>query len=243
MIISDLITQIETRVPPACSLPGDEPQFFGSDADLAGEVNHVITLMDYYPGLAITDTADLLILHHPPKLQPPLPAYVLHSGWDVISGGAADALADLFSLTNRKVLDKATRIGRVGILPYGPVSLKNFAEDVVNLLGLSSIRIAGVVSDNPSVEKIAVVSGFGLNPSLIRKASDKGADVFLSGDLTHPGAILARTLHLPVIDATHHATELPGLHRLCDLIISCGVSAEVYDTKIPWVENNYHDNC
>lgn len=243
MITADLITQIETRVPPACSLPGDEPKFFGSCADLAREIEHVLILMDYYPDLIIPDIADLLVLHHPPNILPPLPTYVLHSSWDIVSGGAADALADLFSLTNRKILDKTTGIGRIGSLPNGPVSLGQFAEHAANLLGLASLRIAGIESDRPSVENIAVVSGFGLNPFMIRKTSNRGADVLLSGDLTHPGAILARTLHLPVIDATHHATELPGLYRLGDLITSCGVFAEVYDTRVPWKEKNYHDNC
>ncbi|HJK77691.1 MAG TPA: Nif3-like dinuclear metal center hexameric protein [Methanocorpusculum sp.] len=242
MITADLIAQLETRVPPVCSLPGDEPQFFGSAADLAREIDQVSVLLDYYPGLPLPDPADLLVVHHPPKTLPSVPVYVLHSGWDIVPSGAADALADLFGLTNRTVLDKLTRIGRIGILPDGPVPLETFAGHAAELLGLSSLRIAGVAGDSPAVETLAVVSGFGLNPSLIRKASDRGADVYLSGDLTHPGAILAHTLRLPVLDATHHATELPGLYRLCDLITSCGVPAEVYDTGIPWEERMYHDN-
>ncbi len=243
MRTADLITQLESRVPPGCSLPGDGPQFFESAADLTKEIDRVLVLMDYYPGLTLPEPADLLVVHHPPKTLPPVPVYVLHSGWDIVSGGAADALADLFGLTNRTILDKITRMGRIGTLPDGPVSLETFAACAADLLGLSSLRTAGVVCDNPTVETIAVVSGFGLNSSLIRTASDRGADVYLSGDLTHPGAILAHTLRLPVLDATHHATELPGLYRLRDLIISCGVFAEVYDTGIPWKERTYHDNC
>lgn len=242
MIVADLIAQIEKSVPPIYSMVGDEPQFFGSSQTLHTDISKVTVMMDYYSGQIIPEDTEFLVLHHPPKAGiPPLPTYVLHSGWDAFPGGAGDALADVFELTERSLLDASTRLGRIGKLPDGEVSLDEFAKQVAKKLGRPYLQI---VSEIPgvSIETVAVVSGFGLNPSMIKLAKQKGADVFLSGDMTHPGAILAKSLKIPLIDATHYATELPGLYRLRDLIASFGVKSAVFDTSVPWRMKTYYEN-
>ncbi|MBC7097246.1 MAG: Nif3-like dinuclear metal center hexameric protein, partial [Methanobacteriales archaeon] len=84
------------------------------------------------------------------------------------------------------------------------------------------------------IDKIAIVSGFGLNPKMIKKVHEKNVKVYLSGDLTQEGAILAKNLGLTLIDVGHHTTELPGLYRLGELISHMGVEVKIIDTKTPW---------
>lgn len=232
MNLAELIAAIEARVPPELSLAGDTSGYLGPENALTQDIRRVILRMDYLPDQPVPGDDDLLVLHHPPVCPPPGPAYVLHSGWDIVPGGAADALADLFHLTGCEPLDRTAGIGRVGMREDGPVSLEEFVRETAEKLGIPYLRL--VPGKNPMVERIAVVPGFGLNPELIRTAGRCNADVYLSGDLTHPGAILGRHLGISLLDATHYCTELPGLYRLGTLITSCGVPAEIQDTRIPW---------
>lgn len=43
-------------------------------------------------------------------------------------------------------------------------------------------------------------------------------------------------MDLTLIDAGHHATEMPGLIRLREVIEDFGVRAELWDTGTPWSE-------
>jgi len=176
---------------------------------------------------------DLLILHHPPVVKPVIPSYVIHSNWDIILGGACDALADSLNIEVHDVFDSKLKLGRIGTLKDRSVRLPDFCEFVKERLGLNTIRVVNF-DENVEIDKICIISGFGLNPKYIEMAHEKGANVFLSGDLTHPGAIIAKNSGLVLIDASHHATEMPGLHRLRDLISEIGVDTEIIDTKIPW---------
>jgi Uncharacterized conserved protein len=176
---------------------------------------------------------DLLILHHPPATPPAIPAYVIHTNWDLLPGGACDALADALCIDTGGVLDEETGLGRTGTHHRGPVSLLQFVWDVMGALRVPEIRVVNFQKDR-MIEQVALVSGFGLNPALIRTAHERGADLYLSGDLTHAGAMLAKELGIVLVDATHHATEVPGLYRLGELLSGIGPAIHVRDTGIPW---------
>lgn len=242
MNAAELIALIEKKVPPFYSLPGDEPQRFGSCEKFQAEIHKAAVMLDYYPGIEIPEDTDFLVLHHPPKSGlPPVPTYVLHSGWDTVSGGAGDALADLLGLIDRHLLDTATHIGRIGKLPGNGIPLDCFAEFTADKLNRPYLHIVSGRSDQ-MINTVAAVSGFGLNPVIIKQAKQKGADVLVSGDLTHPGAVTALNSGIALIDATHYATEMPGIYRLRNLIASFGVETEVAESCVPWRTKTYHDN-
>lgn len=247
MKASRLFESIEKEIPLNLALSTDTIGFLGSEDILDKEIEKVLVLMDYLSLknldelekqniLNYTDY-DLMVLHHPPvdvKLE--YPVYVIHSNWDIIEGGACDALAHTLNINTNTVLDSKTGLGRLGSINNGPLYLEEFIDSVVKKLDLDHVRV--VNGDNTLINTIALVSGFGLNPHFIKMAHDKGADLYLSGDLTHQGAILARNLGIKLIDATHHATELPGLFRLGEIISHNGVEVQVFDSKIPW-KNRY----
>lgn len=219
------------------SLAGDPVGFTGpGDPDLI-EVEKVLVLMDYLPPAGpetiSSGASDLVILHHPPVREPDVPCYVIHSNWDIAQGGACDALAECLDIRTDGVLDEKTCLGRVGMIRDGPVPLIRFAREVMAKLHVPDLRIVNYRQDR-LIERVGLVSGFGLNPDLIQTAYERGMDVYLSGDLTHKGAILARNLGLVLMDAPHHATELPGLYRLGRLLGQLGVSVQVQDTGVPW---------
>ncbi|MDI6702117.1 Nif3-like dinuclear metal center hexameric protein [Methanothermobacter wolfeii] len=223
--IEEFVEIMNGIAPESLALEGDPVGYHGPDIS----VESALIMMDYIEG-AVVDGYDLLVLHHPPLLRPPVPYYVIHSNWDVADGGACDALAEALNLYPESLLDPATGIGRIC---SGDIYLDELLERVSGL-NPSSIRI---VNPAENIDRVAVVSGFGLSQEdLIIRAFNEGVSAFISGDLTHRCAVLARNLQITLVDAGHYSTEMPGLLRLRDIIEDFGITADILDTGTPWQE-------
>lgn len=254
MIAAELFKKIEDIIPLEMALKNDTVGFIGPGNPDEISIEKILVLMDYIPqselkffsnnlnpsinyNISYKDY-DLLITHHPPLMEPEIPTYVIHSNWDVIPGGACDVLVNELEMEIDDVLDHETGLGRIVSPLNRPISmgdLKNLIKEKLNVDSLKSV-LKPEFSKNPekTVNKIAIVSGFGLNPSFIKIAHERGAEVYISGDLTHHGAVLAKTLGINLIDVNHHASEIPGLYALAKLIQNFGVNVEIFDTGIPW---------
>jgi dinuclear metal center YbgI/SA1388 family protein len=79
-------------------------------------------------------------------------------------------------------------------------------------LSLKNLVTAGPIPSK--VSKAALLPGSGA--SYIPQAKARGAEILVTGDLTHHQALTARELGLGVISAGHHETELPGARKLKD---------------------------
>jgi putative NIF3 family GTP cyclohydrolase 1 type 2 len=70
------------------------------------------------------------------------------------------------------------------------------------------------------IESVAVLGGSG--GSFIEEVAARGADAYVTGDLSYHDALLAESLGLVAVDAGHAATELPSLSplatRLAELV-------------------------
>ena len=104
-------------------------------------------------------------------------------------------------------------VGRVGVLGH-PTALGALAADTVAGALATAVKTAG----NPDriVSRIAVVPGSG--SELVGAAADAGADVIVTGDVSHHRANEAVARGLAVIDAGHVATERPGVAKLYSLV-------------------------
>ena len=237
MRASDLFGEIEKKIPLDIAIKGDHVGYLGEIDPRDFDVKRVLVLMDLVSqhDADTTDynSYDLIILHHPPVKKPEIPVYVIHSNWDIIRGGACDALADLLNINTYDILDDETGIGRIGKISNEMSSLEIFIREIMINLKLQDIRIVNY-NRLHRIKKVCLVSGFGLQPNLIQKACDKEVDLFVSGDLTHKGAIIGKNAGIVLIDATHYATEFPGLCRLGEVIASIGPDVEVRNTSIPW---------
>jgi len=231
MLASELFKFIEQKVPLKLALKDDPVGFIGPGHPEKIEVENVVVVLDLIPGIVPEKVpeADLLVCHHPPLFTPIIPTYIIHSNWDIVQGGACDALAESLQLEVIDVLEKETGIGRICTTEY---NLEEFIRNVSKSIPVVNIRL--VNGNQNTLKKVAIISGFGLNPHYIKLASEKGADLLLSGDLTHPGSILARKLGITLVDATHHATEVPGLIKLCHFISKMGIKTDYLDTGKPW---------
>jgi dinuclear metal center YbgI/SA1388 family protein len=250
MNAAELFRKIEKIIPLDTALEGDPVGFMGTGNPEDIQVQKVLVLMDYihsseleFISKALNNLEinykdyDLLITHHPPLIKPEIPTYVIHSNWDLINGGACDSLAEILEIKVLDILDPETGLGRLGDF-HKPITMEDLETHIMEKLNIDSIKTVQTSkflnNSQIKIKKIAIISGFGLNPHFINIAHERGAEVYISGDLTHPGAILAKTLGINLIDINHHASEIPGLYDLANILEDLGIAVEVFDTGIPW---------
>jgi len=123
---------------------------------------------------------------------------------------------DLYSLENP---GPVYGLGRVGCLA-SPVSFREFAQKVKEVLGLSAARAGGSLES--TVKKVAVCGGAGarLWPAALRA----GADTFVTGDIKYHEAQEILAAGLNFIDAGHCGTESVVLPVLQSYLEKCCLS-------------------
>lgn len=224
MKLSEIIDFLDEKIPKSLALEGDEIGF-KTDYDLSQNIESIKIYMDLLPEDDGAFENTLIITHHPPLFIPKTPTYTIHSNWDIIDGGANESLAETLDLKVIGPFDKNTNIGRVCRAD------KKFVEVKKNILqNFNNARIVNSIDDEKIIEKIGIISGFGLkNPDYIKLAKTQNLDILISGDLTQETAILAKNLDITLIDLTHHESEVPGLYGLGDFMKELDINTEVID--------------
>ena len=139
----------------------------------------------------------------------------VHTAFDVAIGGTADSLAAVLDLTEVEPFAAETEgqlIGRIGSI--ASTSLGKFALKVSEQLKVPAIRISGDATS--TVARVAVLPGSG--GRAVAAAQAAGADVYVTGDVSHHAAAEAETLGMCVVDAGHMPTERPGMAQLVALV-------------------------
>lgn len=226
MKLKEIIEFLDEKIPPSLALDHDEVGFKG-DYDLNEDINSIIVYMDLLPEDDLNCENTLIVTHHPPLFVPKTPTYTIHSNWDIIDGGANDALAKTLKLKVSNYFDDETGIGRICKTSQKFIELKKQILD-----NFSNVRIVNNLDDDKVIENIAIISGFGLkNPEYILLAKNKDIDILISGDLTQETAILARNLGITLIDINHHESEIPGLYALGDVLKELKINVGIVDKK------------
>lgn len=226
MKLKEIIDFLENKIPRELALDFDDIGF-KKDYDLSQQINLIKVYMDLIPEDDNSDEGTLIITHHPPLFIPKTPTYTIHSNWDIIDGGANEALADILQLKVIDYFDKKTNIGRICSSEFTFKDFKN-----ILLKNFENIRIVNNIDDESKVKKIGIISGFGLkNPDYVKLAHSKKLDILISGDLCQETAILAKNLGITLIDLGHHESEVPGLYALADLLSPLNITIKVIDEK------------
>lgn len=226
MKLEEIIEFIDEKIPKSLALPSDEVGF-KADYDLNQEISAIKIYMDLLPEDDVGHEDTLIITHHPPLFIPKTPTYTIHSNWDIIDGGANDALADALNLEVIDCFDSPTNIGRICKSDMTFSELKKTILDNFN-----NVRVVNCPDDGKAMRNVGIVSGFGLkNPEYINLAKNKDLDVLISGDLTQQTAILAKNLDVALIDLNHHESEVPGLYALKNLLEELDIEIDIIDKK------------
>jgi len=226
MKLGEIIDFLDDKIPPSLALESDEIGF-KKDYNLSQDIESVKIYMDLLPEDDVDNENTLIITHHPPLFIPKTPTYTIHSNWDIMDGGANEALAKTLNLEVSDHFDKNTNIGRICKVNQKFPVLKN------NILkNFEHARIVNNPDNEKIIKKVGIISGFGLkNPDYIRLAKTQKLDILISGDLTQETAILAKNLKITLIDLNHHESEVPGLYALANIIKELEISTEVIDKK------------
>ncbi len=228
MRCSELIARLEELAPPRYAEEWDNVGLLAGRQDK--EIKRVMAAVDATGDVieqAHRARADFLLTHHPllfhaqkrvcdddfigkrilRLIQGDICYYAMHTNFDVM--GMADAAADELGLKNRGVLkvtcedETSTEgIGRYGKLP-AVMTLAECAEYVKTTFALPQTAVYGDMEQR--VETMAVLPGSGGDE--ISDALRVGADVYLTGDISHHDGIDAVEQGLSVIDAGHYGLE------------------------------------
>ncbi len=117
---------------------------------------------------------------------------------------------DVYPLENKGV---KMGLGRVGKLPE-PLTLADFAQKVKDCLDLEVVKVTG--DPERSISKVALCGGSAM--FFLEHAIKRGADVYLTGDVRHHGALDALDQGIAVVDAGHYGTEQVVIPVLADYI-------------------------
>ena len=191
---------------------------------------------------AVTLGADMIVSHHPIFFDPlkkieygtpqgdlvkllienNLPLYAAHTNMDVAAGGINDKLAEIFQLSEVKVLEPVSDNPSVGLGRYGKgkreVTFSSFVE-ISKMLLRTPVRYAG---DSERIIKNVAVAG-GACADLAPLAKSLGCDVLITSDVKYHEMIDAAELGICMIDAGHYPTEICALEIFEDILKDTGL--------------------
>ena len=224
MKLEEIIEFLDEKIPNSLALDSDEVGF-KKDYDLNQDISTIKIYMDLLAEDDEQPDGTLIITHHPPLFDPKTPTYTIHSNWDIINGGANDALADTLNLEVSDYFDIDTHIGRVCKTDEKFINLKKSI-----LENFTNARIVNSLDDEKTIKNVGIISGFGLkNPDYIISAKNKNLDILISGDLTQQTAILAKNLGITLIDLNHHESEVPGLYALKEILLELVIDKKLIE--------------
>ncbi|KKG10187.1 Nif3-like dinuclear metal center hexameric protein [Methanosarcina sp. 2.H.A.1B.4] len=238
MKLTEIVHILEEIAPPELADDFDTGRI-GLILGLEDEVNRIAVALDansYVLKKAAEMRADMLITHHTLIFHPvniiskPLAAslrialengislYSMHTNYDRAEGGINDVLATRLGLKNIRT----SEIGRIGEIK--PCSSAELAAHVSDCLQ-TPVMYAG---EKDEISKVMVIGGSGFRNEYLEIARENGVDAFISSELKHD--ILRTHEDLCLIDATHYATENPGMEALCSRLRRLpGIEVEFID--------------
>lgn len=229
----ELIEILERLAPPSLACDWDNPGLLAGRSDK--EVETVFLALDADDGVieqAVRAGADLLITHHPLIFKPlkkvndqdfisrrilrlireDISYYAMHTNFDAAPGCMGDLAGERLRLEKTRVLEPMGTMedGReYGIGVYGLLererTLKETAEFVKEAFGLPFVTVFGETEIPRNIRTAAVCPGAG--GSTIKEALHCGADVYITGDISHHEGIDAVACGMAVIDAGHYGIE------------------------------------
>lgn len=224
MLCRDIMNVIENTYPKHAALEWDNVGLLAGRVDKNIKKIHIaLDATDEVIDRAIEAKADMLITHHPLLFSPiksitdehfigarlvrliqhDIAYYAMHTNYDV--HGMAQLSGDILGLQDAvalEVTEAEEGIGRVGCLNKR-MSLQDCCELVKEKFQLEHVRVFGNLKR--MVQRVAICPGSGKGMAPI--ALEKGADVLVTGDISHHEGIDALANGLAMIDAGHYGLE------------------------------------
>lgn len=228
-----IIEILEELAPKSCACDWDNPGLLAGRMDQ--EVKKILLAVDVDDRVveeAKRTGADLIISHHPlifkavksvtdgdfigrrlvSMIRADICCYAMHTNFDTAPGCMADLVAERLGIVDGVPLEEMGEmdgvpfgIGKIGTLKT-PVTGMEFAKQVKDRFGLPFVSVYGhELWEKTPVTAAATCPGSG--GSTIRAAITGGAQVLITGDISHHEGIDAAAQGLMIIDAGHYGLE------------------------------------
>ncbi|MDD3873602.1 MAG: Nif3-like dinuclear metal center hexameric protein [Methanosarcina sp.] len=223
MELTKVVEILEEIAPPELADDFDEGRI-GLIRNLENNIEKIAVALDassYVLKKAAEMKAHLLVTHHTLIFHPinkiskslaeslklaletEISLYNMHTNYDRVEGGINDVLAARLGLRNIGTAE----IGRIGEVE--PCASAELASNVSEALQTP----VTYVGEKKEIRRVMVVGGSGFRTEFLEIARAYRVDAFISSELKHD--ILRAYEDLCLIDATHYATENPGMEALC----------------------------
>ena len=190
---------------------------------LEKEVKNVYIALDLTRDVmddAIKRNADLILTHHPLIFHPlysidtdkdpgsiirdlikhDIALFSMHTNFDTVRMNSL--LGDMLKINNQELLSEKENCGIIG--DSSITNFNDFIEHVKEVFSLDEVYYVG--KDNITINKVALCAGSGA--SLINDAYTKGADIYLTGDLSYSRALEASRLGQNILVIPHYVEHL-----------------------------------
>ena len=233
MKCNEIISVLERLAPERCACSWDNPGLLAGRTDKeVGKILLTVDADDKTVHTAQETGADMIISHHPlifkavrqvtdedfigrrllGMIRFDISYYAMHTNYDSAPGCMADIVAARMGIADGAPLEEMGEengalygIGKIGSLAR-PVKGMDLARSVKERFGLPFVTVYGSgLWEKEPVRIAAVCPGSG--GSTIGEAVRKGAQVLVTGDISHHEGIDAAAQGLMIIDAGHYGLE------------------------------------
>jgi len=236
--VGDVTRKIEERLPCAWSEDWDNVGLIIGDREKP--VTKIAVALDATEGTvrdALARGCEMLVTHHPAIFRPinriversplsrmlseaikgGLAVYSSHTNWDSSPEGVNVILSRQIGLRGAGPImpphDGAWGLGAIGDLPE-PSTLIALARAAKEAWNLSSLLVYG--DDETPLSRVALCGGAG--GDLLQGAIDRGADVYITADVSYHYLLHAQLTKTHLIVVNHGEMERSSLPNLCGLI-------------------------
>ncbi|HJB07758.1 MAG TPA: Nif3-like dinuclear metal center hexameric protein [Candidatus Enterocloster faecavium] len=232
MKCSEIIAILRGLAPEEWACEWDNPGLIAGRMEK--EVKRIFVALDATDQIveeAVRTGADLLLTHHPlvfkavkqvndqnfitrrllRLIQADISYYAMHTNFDAAPGCMADLAAKRIGILQGQPLEV---MGEAEGLPFGigkwgelekPACLSQLAKEVKEKFGLPYVLVYGEEHPERKLTRAAVCPGSG--GSEIEAAIRAGAEVLITGDISHHQGIDAAARGMAVIDGGHYGLE------------------------------------
>ncbi len=238
MNVGDVVTKIEERLPCVWSEDWDNVGLIVGDAERT--VTRIAVALDATERTvndALAGGCEMLVVHHPAIFRPinrivahsplsrmlsaairgELAIYSSHTNWDSSPEGVNVILSRQLGLEEISPImsphDGAWGLGAIGELAE-PTTVMRLARRAKEAWGLSSLLVYG--DDETSLSRVALCGGAG--GDLLQATIDRGADVYITADVSYHYLLHAQLTKTHLIVVNHGEMERSSLPNLCELL-------------------------
>lgn len=177
-------------------------------------------------------------------IQKDICCYAMHTNFDAAPGCMADKAAERLGLAETEILEvlgslpdgRPYGIGLTGTLPE-EMTLTEIARRVKEAFNIPAVSVFGDTDSGKKFRKAAICPGSG--GSELELALAAGAEVYITGDVSHHEGLDAAERGLFVIDAGHYGIEhifLPVMDKYLTKMLPDSVSvkraADIFPQKV-----------